>query len=349
MSIRFGIIGAGQISQGACRTINGHDEATVVAATDPNADRLAAMADAHNIERRHESNEALMADPDIDAIYVAVPNAFHAPLAKAALEAGKHVILDKPFATSAAAAEEVAAAAAASGKTFMLGMNQRFTPAGQKTRSLVESGILGDIYHVKAYWLRRAGIPKLGTWFGVKEVAGGGALYDIGVHMLDLALFIIDNFSPTAVSGSVYTNFGNRGIGEGSWGMSDRDPNAVFDVDDFGTALIKLDGGVTVQLDAAWAIHQADKGPFDVQVYGTEGGAKAYAQELYRFSDDGGYQVIQDPKADIAYPHKDRFHHFINVLLGTEEPCISIEQALAVQRILDAIYESSATGHEVRF
>lgn len=349
MTIRMGIIGAGQISQGACRTFQGHDGASVVAATDPNAERLAAMADSFDIARRHPTNEDLLADDQVDAIYVAVPNAFHAPLAKAALEAGKHVILDKPFATSAAAAQEVADAAAASGKTFMLGMNQRFTPAGQKARSLVADGVLGDVYHVKAYWLRRTGIPKLGTWFGVKEVAGGGALYDIGVHMLDLALFIIDNFKPTAVSGSVYTNFGNRGLGEGGWGMSDRDPNAVFDVDDFGTALIKLDGGVSVQLDAAWAIHQKDNSPFDVQLYGTEAGATAYGQELFRYGEEGSYQVIQNPPAKLAYPHKDRFHHFINVLAGEEEACITIDQALAVQRILDAIYESSATGHEVRF
>lgn len=167
--------------------------------------------------------EELLADKEVDAVYVAVPNKFHAPLACQTLAAGKHVILDKPMALSHAQALQVAKAAEQSGKTFFLGMNQRFTEGAQQIRSLVEAGVLGEIYHAKAYWIRREGIPRLGTWFGNKEVAGAGSLFDIGVHFLDLCLHLLGNFNPVSVFGASYTKFGNRGLGEGGWGLSDRE------------------------------------------------------------------------------------------------------------------------------
>src|SRR5699024_1596125 len=115
------------------------------------------------------------------------------------IAADKHVLLDKPFALNIDQANEVADAARKSGKVFTLGMNQRYRADSQKIHSLAEQGVLGDIYHARAHWLRRSGIPRMGTWFGNKDLAGGGALLDIGVHLLDLALYTMDNFKPVAV------------------------------------------------------------------------------------------------------------------------------------------------------
>src|SRR5262249_49032881 len=139
----------------------------------------------------YASAKELFADRSIDAVYIATPNKFHVPLAKEALQAGKHVILEKPFAMNAVEAAEAIATAKAAGKVLTVGMNQRFTADSQKIKHLVEQGVLGEIYHAKASWMRRAGIPKLGTWFGNHEMSGGGCLYDIGVHMLDLCLYTL--------------------------------------------------------------------------------------------------------------------------------------------------------------
>lgn len=346
--LRFGVIGAGAISQYACGSINGHKRAKVVAAHDPNAERLAELAKAHAIARTYPQVEAMLADKEVDAVYIAVPNKFHAPLAKQALQAGKHVILDKPFALSTAEALEVAAAAKASGKVFTLGMNQRFNGGSQKVRSLVEQGTLGEVYHAKAFWFRRSGIPKLGTWFGNKQLAGGGALLDIGVHLLDLALWTMGNFEPVAVSGQTYTKFGNRGLGEGGWGKSDRDAKLTFDVDDFASALIKMRNGATVTLDVSWACHQQDGNRQDVQLYGTEGGASCYPAKLFKPNAQGEYQVVENFDAPVRFAHCERFHNFINAVLGDEPLMTTVDQALAVQRILDGIYESTRTGAEVR-
>ena len=232
---------------------------------------------------------------------------------------------------------------------IMVGMNQRFRSESQTIRNLAQEGKLGEIYHAKAFWFRRSGIPKLGTWFGNKAIAGGGALLDIGVHLLDLALYVADNFKPVTVSGSTYTKFGNRGLGEGGWGMSDRE-DIVFDVEDFATALIKFENGATVTLDVSWAIHQKDGNRHDVHMFGTEGGASLFPGEVFHYGETPGnqdYQVVT-PEPQTTLDHDNRFHNFINSLKGEEEPLVKVEESLAVQKILDGIYASCATGKEVR-
>ena len=336
--VRVGIIGAGQISQSCCKAAASHDRAEVVAAFDPNG-----------IKRTAGSVEELVADDGVDAIYVAVPNKFHAPYAKQALEGGKHVILDKPFALNLQEAQGVADAAEKAGKLFMLGMNQRYRKESQQIRTLAKQGYFGEIYHAKAFWFRRSGIPKLGTWFGNKDIAGGGALLDIGVHLLDLCLHLSDHWNPVSVSGATYTKFGNRGLGEGSWGKSDKE-DIPFTVDDFATALIKFDDGATINLDVSWACHAEDGNRNDVHLYGTEAGARAYPSKVFEYGEEE-YVVKEGADLDdieIALPHCERFHNFFNAILGEEEPLTSVQEALTVQSLLDAIYESCATGKEVR-
>lgn len=348
MAVKFGIIGAGGIAQSSCREIAAHPQGEIVAICDSHEERLQKLGANHGVKRLYSDSKDLLASKDIDAVYIAVPNAFHAPLAEEALDTGKHVILEKPFALNLREATAVADAVNRSGKIFMLGMNQRFVPGAQTVKSLVRAGTLGDIYHAKAYWMRRSGIPRLGTWFGNKDLSGGGSLLDIGVHVMDLALYLMDNFEPEAVSGATYTHFGHRGLGEGGWGRSDRE-GFEFNVDDFATAIIKLAGGATLTLDVSWALHQAQGNLMNVNLYGSEAGASVYPAELYKFGDsDGEYHVVQIAQTDMIYPHTSRFHNFINSVLGDEAPCVTIEQALAVQAIIDAIYESCRTGKETR-
>lgn len=347
MALKFGVIGAGGISYSSCREIAAHGDAEIIAACDASSERLGQLCETFEIPRQYTDSASLIADADVEAIYIALPNVFHAPLAEEALDAGKHVILEKPFALNLREATAVAEASKRSGKLFMLGMNQRFVAGAQKIKTLAGNGTLGEIYHAKAYWMRRSGIPRLGTWFGNKSMSGGGSLLDIGVHVMDLALYLMDNFQPEAVSGATYTRFGNRGMGEGGWGISDRE-DIEFNVDDFATAIVKLAGGATLSLDVSWALHQADANKMNVSLYGTEAGASVYPAELYKYGDASEYQVIQNPVADRVYSHTSRFHNFINAVQGTEAPCVTIEQALAVQSIIDAIYESCTSGKEVR-
>ncbi len=345
--LRFGVVGAGQISRFACQEINRHAHAKVVAASDPSAERLGELSNSLGGVRTFADNERLLSDAEVDAVFIATPNAFHAPLARRALEQGKHVIVEKPFATNATEAAEVVELAARVGKLFSVGMNQRFRPESQRVAQLVRQGQLGDIYHAKAFWMRRSGIPKLGTWFGKQALAGGGALYDIGVHLLDLALFVMNRFEPVSVTGQVYTSFGQRGLGEGSWGLSERS-HPEFDVDDGATAMLRFADGATLGLDVSWAIHQKEPERMNVTLHGSEAGAGLYPGELYRFgSQKGVYETSTLADTPLDYPHANRFHNFVGAVLGTEQLCVTPAQALSVQRILDAIYESSRSGSTV--
>lgn len=345
--VRYGLIGAGSIAWPATDQINKHDDASVIAATDLSAERLKKLCADKEIPNSYASADELLANPDVDAVYIAVPNKFHAPLAIQALEAGKHVILEKPFALNAKEAADVIAAAERAGKQFTVGMNQRFNESHQKIVSLQRDGVFGEIYHAKAFWNRRTGIPGMGTWFGNKVLAGGGCLNDIGVHFLDLCLYSINRFDPVSVYGATYTKFGNRGLGAGGWGISDK-TESVFDVDDFATALIRFADGATVALDASWACHMETPNRNGVQLFGTEAGADVATAKLFRNDPlRADYDVIENVKAEPIYKHCCRFANFTNVILGREELATPPQQSLVVQKILDAIQESSATGKEV--
>lgn len=345
--IRFGFVGAGAIAVSSAHSVNSHQNGTVVAIQDINCERATELGRTLNIPKVYATAEELFADSEIDAVYIAVPNKFHVDLTIKALEAGKHVVLEKPFAMSYEEALCAVEVAKRVGKVLTLGMNVRFMSSIQKTKALVEQGALGEVYHAKAYWFRRAGIPRLGTWFGNRELSGGGCLNDIGVHVLDSCLHLLGNFDPVSVSGATYSKFGPRGLGEGGWGKSDRE-GLVFNVDDFATGLIRFANGATISLDVSWAGHAQEGNRNDIELYGTEAGARAFSNTFYKSTPEG-YQVTQDPAVEIRYKHADRFHNFINHLQGEEELCVTAEQAAKVQRILDALNESAATGREVRF
>ncbi|MDA1044292.1 MAG: Gfo/Idh/MocA family oxidoreductase, partial [Verrucomicrobia bacterium] len=213
--LKIGMIGAGAISRSHCHGVNSHPDAEMVAIADINAKRRNAVKKEYGIAKGYASVKEILADDELDAVCIGLPNYLHAPTAIAAFEAGKHVLLDKPFALNIDEAKAVVAASKKAGKVFTVGMNQRFPANAQTVRALVKRGDIGKIYHARAFWRRRAGAPKFGTWFGDKRQAGGGCLLDIGVHLLDLCLFTMDNFEPVSASGAVYTKFGNRGLGEG--------------------------------------------------------------------------------------------------------------------------------------
>jgi predicted dehydrogenase len=147
----------------------------------------------------------------------------------------------------------------------------------------------------------------------------------------------------------VYTKFGNRGLGEGGWGWSDREKNLPFDVDDFAMALIRIKGGIVLNLNISWAAHQK---PFDVnnvEIHGTEAGASLYPGEVFTFDAKAKALVnMADLKVDLPYPHCDRFVNLVRSVLGQEKPCVTMDQVLAVQKTLDAVYQSAKEGREVR-
>jgi predicted dehydrogenase len=281
-----------------------------------------------------DSVEAMLADPKLDVVSVVTPNALHAPYAIAALQAGKHVHVDKPIALNAQQAQAIVDARNASGKLCMVGLNNRFTEVNQFIKSYVDAGNLGEIYHARCGWRRRRGIPGRGSWFTTKALSGGGPVIDLGVHFFDLTLFFMGFPAPAAVSASTYCKF--AGSGEGT-----------FDVEDFAAGFAKLETGASVAFEFSWASNIERESNY-VELLGTKGGLSMYDGVLKIFGEAQGVLT------DIA-PHvknkpswgENETKHFIECIRKKKQPLAPPEDAVKMMQIIDGIYTSAETGREV--
>ena len=344
--VKAGVIGCGQIGLAHINGLNSSPNAEVIAVADVSKKRVKAAAKEHNVANAYEDYKELLANPDIDAITVALPNYLHAAACLDALAAGKHVCCEKPFAMNANEAQAIVSLAKKKRKTFMLGMNFRFDPDVQTMKAYVDRGELGDVYHARAVWLRRAGIPRIGSWFTQKRLSGGGGMLDIGVHLLDATMHLMGSFKPRAVSGQVFTNFGDRGMGDGSWGMSEIDKKAKFDVDDHATGYIKLAGGKSLAIEISWAAFQEEANTRGIDLFGSEGGGSLFPAKVFK-KRGPNYETIIPDGVELPLPIE-RMHHFVDCIVEKKKPVCAMDQSLAVQKILDGLYESSKTGKEVR-
>ena len=357
---RVAVIGVGGIGPVHIEGYRKLSTVNIVAVCDLDLDRAQIIAQKYDIPKFYQKYADLLADPNIDAVSVCVPNVLHSEIAVAALKAGKHVISEKPMADTLVHAEEIVAAAdeaAANGQKFMLGMNNRFNGDTQVLKKAIEAGRLGEIYYAKCGWLRRNGIPGFGGWFTSKAQSGGGPLIDIGVHALDLCLYLMDNPTPVAVSGSTYAKFGPTGKGAGNWGVERHAASKIYDVEDLAAGLVKMSNGATLVIEASWASHiRADHGPYATLIgelggaeIGASGGPGAAAAGLPPtiFTELDGQIVNIELKSPHIAGHEAEIAHFVNCVRTDTTPISTAHQGLHVLQILDALYRSAAAGSEV--
>ena len=332
--MKVGIVGTGigRIHAGGYKKCEDVEIKTICDVDSERAEKFAAEFDVKNICNDYKE---LMADDEIDAVSICTPNALHAPIAMAAFEAGKHVICEKPISTNAADARKMVETAKKSGKIFMMGFNNRFRGDTQLLKKCIENGDLGEIYYAKTGWLRRKGIPGMGGWFTTKAMSGGGPLIDLGVHVLDLALWLMGNPKPVYVMGSSYAKFGPE-IAKKNGG--------TYDVEDLATGMVKLENGATVFVEASWASHVECERIY-TQLIGTKGGAEVDPLRIY--TDINGSTA----NVDLTYPnvsgHEMEIVHFVECVREGKTPIATGEHGLHIQLILDAIYESTVTGKGV--
>ena len=345
VEVKAGIIGAGI---GRVH-LEGYQAAgaEVVALCDANESRARETAEKYGVRKVYTDYKEMLKDAEINTISVCTPNSMHASMSIDALEAGKHVICEKPLSVNAADAQRIVDAAAKSDKKFMVAFCYRFREDAQLMKKFVEGGELGRIYYAKTAWLRRRGIPGFGGWFTTKELSGGGPLIDLGVHMLDLTLWLMGNPRAVSVSGSAYAEFGPYGRGAGGYGR-DKNLGGKYDVEDLAIGLIKLENGATLHLEASWATNIEKDGGHSTLI-GTEGGACLnFAEGGFKLHKEMyGHQVDVLPVVKAGSGHKDEMAHFVKCIQEDKAPTATGEQGLEIMRILDAIYESAATGKEV--
>jgi predicted dehydrogenase len=338
--VRIGIIGCGM---GRNHALHYREcpEAELVALCDVDENRLNQVAQEVCPWKTYTRAEDLLADPEIDAVSIVLPNRFHEPVTLQALEAGKHVLCEKPLAMNAAEAERMVETGRRLDRKLMVHFNLRFNPVCRAAKHAIQERSLGDVYYGRSVWHRKRGIP--GGWFTQKEVSGGGALIDLGVHRLDLALWLMDFPRPVSVTGTTYGYLGRR--------LAERE-GKTFDVDDLAAAFIRFENGASLTLETSWASNSEKREDHWTQVFGTEGGVlirnldEGYELEARIFRDVDGEVIPEVPEPLPEWESAQQ--HFCRSILNNTEPMGTGEQGLTVMRLLDAIYESARTGCEVR-
>ncbi|WP_122090469.1 Gfo/Idh/MocA family protein [Halalkalicoccus subterraneus] len=288
-----------------------------------------------------------------DAIVVTTPNKFHEEYAVGALEADLDVLLEKPLAHSVESAERIAVAERGSEGFCMVGFHNRYLPPIEVLTTERDRGRFGDLTHIDANYVRRRGIPGRGSWFTSREIAGGGALIDIGVHALDLALYMLDFPEIAEVSGVARSEFGTREDYTYLQMWGDDTGHERFDVEDSVSAFIRCADGQTISLEVAWAANRPTDDEFVIR--GTDAGARfdraTGETTLYETSPDGSAHFsdteIQTRERDAHATEQEVFLQA--VAAGTPPGQNTVEQALTVQRVIDAIYRSSEEGRSIRF
>ncbi|SFK84555.1 Predicted dehydrogenase [Halogranum rubrum] len=345
---RLGIVGLGNI---------GHHHATRLVEQD--ADLVGGVDIAEPARERFEAEFGVTAYDDAtdlydvaDAVIVTTPNRFHEEYAVSALDAGLDVLLEKPLAHSLESAERIVAAAKESEGFCMVGFNNRFSNPVEIIKHAQREDRFGDVNHIEANYVRRRGVPGRGSWFTNKEVAGGGSLIDIGVHAIDLALYFLDFPELAEVTGTTRSQFGGRDdyAFVEMWG-NDTGPEG-FNVDDSASAFIRCANGTTISLEVAWAANRPTNDEFFIR--GTEAGAhfdRASQDLTFYGTGTGGANHLTDTDIDTRTTdtHQAEQAMFVDAVRAGEAPGRNtIDEGLAVQRVIDAIYRSSESGNAVR-
>ncbi len=286
-------------------------------------------------------------DPAVDVVDICTPNTYHAPLTIAALEAGKHVLCEKPLAPTPAEIRRMIAARDASGKLLMTAQHFRFHGSSKAMKAEIETGALGDVYHARGWMLRRAAAPTR-PGFILRQHSGGGPCIDIGVHILDLTLWFMGNPAPVSVSGVAKAELAHQPGAFSIWGGP---IPRELDVEDFAAAFVRFENGATLVLEVSWLLHHDTEGE-DMQMwlYGTEGGCHWPRCEVYQsnYATQQLYNRVLQLTDDILPAHAQECVEFAQAIVDGAPSPVPAEQSLQVMTILDGIYRSQEAGGEVR-
>ena len=355
--VRIGLVGCGGIANGKhMPSLSRLDNIEMVAFCDiiPEKAELAAKEYGAAGSKTYTDYEKLLADTSLDVIHVCTPNDSHAAITIAALEAGKHVMSEKPMAKMAADAKRMAETAKKTGKKLTVGYQSRHRPDSQYLYKACRRGDLGEIYYAKAHAVRRRGVPTWGVFLD-GEKQGGGPLIDIGTHALDLTLWLMDNYQPKMVVGTTYHKMSHRENAANAFGPWDP---AKFTVEDSAFGFITMQNGATINLEASWALNTLQVDEAKCTLCGTEGGADMMGglrlngenfSRLYETKVDtkAGGVAFFEGKSESDADTEARL--WIDAVVNDTPPVVLPEQAMVVSQLLEAIYESAKTGKAVYF
>ena len=347
--LKVAVIGVGSISGCHIDWYLKNPEVELYAFCDLDEKLLKEKGEKYNITRLYTDKDKMLAElPELDAVSVCTWNNQHAPCAIAALNAGKHVLCEKPMSVTVEDAIAMKEAADKNGKLLMIGFVRRHGNDAKIIKDFIEGGDLGELYYTKATYLRRDGNP--GGWFGDKSRSGGGPLIDLGVHVIDLVRYLSGNPKPVSVYGATFQKLYNRPgkIGAPKYLSSSATDHDICDVEDLATALIRFDNGEVLSIEAAFSLNIKEP-TGQVELFGTKAGAKL-DDKLEIYNDIHNYLTnvtFDAPTGFTMDAFENEINHFVDCIRGRCECIAPAEDGIEIMKILNAIYESAKTGHEV--
>src|SRR3954471_22578462 len=339
-TIRVGIAGAGWPGTRHAEGYKAAGGFTVAAVADLIPSRRTALLQQFPGATELAEAQALVGDKSIDVLSVCLPNHLHAPIVNAALKAGKHVVCETPPVLSAGEARRMSASAAKAGKVLLFAAQRRFGGAEQAAAQALEKGYAGNVYHARASWMRTRGIPTGTGWFTDRAKAGGGAMIDLGVQMLDLGWSLLGQPRPLSAFAVLHSRFKSAAPSAGK-----------YDVEDAGFALLRFEGGKSLELSASWAINQPPRQQGTAcRVHGDAGAVEVYTPQgplLYRNFGPKGEAKETPLKLPKVVHYAAMMRHLKRCIQAGEKPLIGPAEATALMNMIDAIYKSAETGRSV--
>jgi len=337
--IRVGIVGAGWPGQAHARGFADAGGFKIVAVADLIPERRKKLMIDFGIEREYPDAKQLIKDKGIDAVSICLPTALHAPIAIAALRAGKHVVCETPPALNPKQAKQIESAAKKSGKALLYCAQRRFGGPEQAAKQAITKGYAGDVFHARASWMRTRGFPKGTGWFTLKDQSGGGALIDIGIHVLDLAWHLLGEPRPESAFAITHQKFHGE--------LKD----VKMDVEDSAFALIRFENGKSLELSTSWAFNQPPQQQGTLcRIFGEKAAVDVYTPTgavLHRnFDAKGQSNATSLPPPRVA-GYASLMRHFKDCIQGKATPMIGPPEGIMLMRMVEAIYRSAQTGKSV--
>ncbi len=349
--VKIGVIGAGSISEAHLNGYASNPDVEIYAICDLNEERAKLKAQKYGITHVFTDYHELLALSELHSVSICTWNNTHAELSIAALQAGKHVLCEKPLCKTVAEALEVEKAVKQSGKVLQVGVVRRYAPNTQILKSFIDQGDLGDIYYVKASCLRRLGNP--GGWFADEKRSGGGPLIDLGVHLIDIGWYLMGMPKVKSISGNTYKKLGNRANVQNLsfYKAADYDPT-LNGVEDLANALIRFENGASLFVDVSFTLH-AKEDELSLKLYGDKGGAEL-EPKLMMVTEKNNTILNMTPQVDnlsfdFVSAFKSEVTHFIDASLGRKTTLSPVADGVEMMKILTGIYESAERGEEIHF
>jgi len=354
--LRIGIIGCGGIANGKhMPALSKQKNAEMVAFCDIIPERAEAAKARYGTpdSKVYTDYRKLLEDKTIDVVHVLTPNRMHSVITVDALEAGKHVMCEKPMAASSAEAHAMVEAARRTGKKLTIGYQTRSTTSYQFARKFIAGGGIGEVYYAKAPAVRRRGVPLWGVFLD-KEQQGGGPMIDIGTHSIDACLYLMNNYDVASVTGVTFRKLPEIARFSNEWGIINPDE---FEVEDAAMGFVKFKNGAALYVEASWLLNIESGG--HLTLCGTLGGIEMRGDTVRVNGEKDGALFTQDIrpnstsrdhfKGENLTPEQYEAKQWIYSVINDLPPLVKPEEACVVSDIIESIYKSAETGKTIYF